>query len=141
MKLISLLAVLCLMYSCEEKRVSPKMELRQMQYSQNKDEVTKGTFFFIGSFSKQTTEEFKVRIFAEEKGMYSFYELNMNNITISINPDSTANPYMNVYYTHRVGNEEIPIRNLINNTYKVSNVNIVVPEKYFPSEFSKIQLR
>ena len=53
MKLISLLAVLCLMYSCEEKRVSPKMELRQMQYSQNKDEVTKGTFFFIGSFSKQ----------------------------------------------------------------------------------------
>lgn len=137
--LIPLLFINCKRYH----EVSEQMDLRQLNYNQSVKNQTNASFFmFIGNYSSTSIESFRIRVFAEEKDMYRFYDLPLDMVSISVNKDSLATPYMKVYYKYEFGQKKPTIQKLLRfNTWDIENINIVVPEKYFPKEYNEIKLK
>jgi len=103
-KLIIVLAIFAL-FSCARKessyfdrRITEKIELRQLLTRQETSSYTQGSYFLIaGSYKSKTEIKNTVKMFGLVNGSYRLIEADLNKIRIVIN-NKIKTPYIKISY-------------------------------------------
>ena len=140
--IIIFIGIITLMnYLTTEKIINTyNMPLRQMVQSNERIEESSASFFLLtGSYNKQDYEKSSIKVFANDKGVYKYINIPINQLGIKI--DNTIDkPYLYISYKNKRTDEVRTVEQLINGYYYIERYVVVCPEVYLPEKLLKIEL-
>lgn len=138
-KIVSAL-MLTLLISCAKnggKKVTSKLELRQLVQETKSEKKTSGYYFLIGGeYKSSETKNTVIKVFAKVNGRYRLIQMPIDEIRINID-DKVTTPNIQIEYIcySELTEDELISRDLITKVYVIN-----CPEQYLPEKLLPIEL-
>lgn len=124
----------------EHVRESKRYKLRQLSSGDESYSKTSASFFLIaGSYSKESGEEYKIKVFCDSEAGYRMIDLNADKTYINID-NKLVIPEMSIYYTAADWREYKGLSYYFNCTCFIEKIIIYTPEKYFPESIESFNI-
>ena len=123
----------------EEVRESKRYKLRQLSPGSEQYSKTSASFFLIcGSYSQESGQEYKIKVFCETDNGYKMFDLDPEDTYICVD-NSLKIPELSIRYRTHPGEEErADLERKIR--WRTTKVLIYTPEEYFPESIKAFNI-